>query len=362
MKIAGGGEKFKVVRSREESPVEKDFLALIDSPGVVRLQPVEIKPLQSNQVRIEVKSCSICGSDLHIFKGKHPYAKLPVTLGHELSGVVVELGGAVKNLKIGQKVVVEPVYRCGTCEACRKGEYGYCEQLSFQYRKGNGAMRKCFTTEEEWVYPIPDGIDFDVASLIEPLAVAVHAVRKADIRIGETVLVMGCGAIGLLVTALCAKGGARKVIAADQVDSRLALARELGATDTINTKDEPNVKQAVGRITGDGVDKSIECVGLETTLVACLETLNMGGVATVLGIFEDPEVKLTAALIVARELTIRGSQAYCWDFETAIDMATKVDLAKLITHRFPMSEIQKAMDIATNRKEGAIKVTLYPDW
>jgi (R,R)-butanediol dehydrogenase/meso-butanediol dehydrogenase/diacetyl reductase/L-iditol 2-dehydrogenase len=341
--------------------VEKDFIAVMEAPGVVKLEPMEIKPLKPNQVRIEVKYCSICGSDLHIYKGKHPYAKLPVALGHELSGIINELGSEVKNLKIGQKVVVEPVYKCGICEACRRGNYCFCEQLSFQYRKGNGAMRKYFTIEEECVFPISEDISFDIASLIEPLAVAVHAVRKADVRMGETVLVMGCGAIGLLVTALCAKVGASKVIAADQIYSRLELAKELGATDTINTK-EINIKEAVKSITGSGVDKSIECVGIESTFMACLECLNMGGVATVLGIFENPEVKLTAPLIVARELTIRGSQAYCWDFKTAIEMATKVDLGKLLTHKFPMSEIQKAMDIATDRKEGAIKVSLYPDW
>jgi 2-desacetyl-2-hydroxyethyl bacteriochlorophyllide A dehydrogenase len=341
--------------------VEKDYMASMEVPGVVKLQPMEIKPLEPNQVRIEVKYCSICGSDLHIYKGKHPYAQLPVALGHEVSGVIKELGSEVKNLKVGQRVIVEPVYKCGKCKACLKGDYCYCEQLSFQYRKGNGAMRKYFTIEEECVFPIPDELDFDTASLIEPLAVAVHAVKKADIRMGETVLVMGCGAIGLLVSALCAKVGASKVIAADQIDSRLQLAKEMGATDIVNTKNV-DIREAVKSITGSGVDKSIECVGIEATLVACLECLNMGGVATVLGIFENPEVNITASLIVARELAIRGSQAYCWDFDTAIDMATKVDLGKLLTHRFPMSEIQKAMDVATDRKEGAIKVSLYPDW
>lgn len=341
--------------------MQKDFMGVMEAPGVVALQPQEIKPLKPDQVRIEVKFCSICGSDLHIYKGKHPYARLPVALGHEISGVVCEVGSEVTKLAIGQRVVVEPVYKCGKCEACRMGNYCFCEQLSFQYRKGNGAMRKYFTIEEECVFPIPEEIEFDIASLIEPLAVAVHAVRKADIRMGETVLVMGCGAIGLLVAALCAKVGASKVIAADQIASRLQLAKELGATDVVNTK-EVDIKEAVKGITGSGVDKSIECVGVEATLVACMECLNMGGVATVLGIFEKPQVTITVPLIIARELTIKGSQAYCWDYKTAIEMATKVDLGKLLTHKFPMSELQKAMDVATDRTENAIKVSLYPDW
>ena len=339
----------------------RDFMGMMTAPGKAEMLQREVLPLQPNQIRIEVKYCSICGSDLHIFNGKHPYAKLPVALGHEISGVIQEIGSAVTKFVIGQRVVVEPIYRCGVCDACRKGKYGFCKELSFQYRKGNGAMRKYFTIEEDLVFPIPDELSFSSASLIEPLAVAVHAVRRADIRIGEKVAVIGCGAIGLLVAAIAHQAGASCIISADIIDSKLQIAKEMGATHVVNTKNQ-SLKEKIIEITGEGVDKSIECVGLELTFNQALECLNMGGTATVLGIFEQSAITFTAPLIVARELTIRGCQAYCWDFPTAIEMASRINLSRIMTHCFPMSRLQEAMNVAADRTSGSIKVSCYPDW
>ncbi|HYH01670.1 MAG TPA: alcohol dehydrogenase catalytic domain-containing protein, partial [Bacillota bacterium] len=189
------------------------------------------------QVLIKIVSSSICGSDLHIFKGKHPAVALPVTIGHEFAGDVVAVGQGVANVTVGDRVTVEPVIVCGKCRACQHGEYGYCERISFTYRNGDGAMAEYITVLEPYVYKIPDHLSYDGGALIEPLAVATHAVRRAGIKLGEKVLIIGGGAIGILIAALCRINGASEVAVVDFSDARLKMALKLGATTIINPKE-----------------------------------------------------------------------------------------------------------------------------
>lgn len=338
-----------------------DKVAVVDAPGKVSLHPKEPKALKPDEVRVEVKYSGICGSDLHTYRGKHPSVKLPATIGHEAVGIVCEVGGNVKHLKVGQRVVVEPLSVCGECEACMRGDYAYCDHMALQYRQGNGFLSKYFHTQARFVYPIPDSIDDVAATVIEVLAIAVRAVRRAKLALGEDVLITGAGTVGLLVAALCGKMGCRNIIIADRVESRLQLAMELGATKAINTLDA-DIEEEVFKLCPKGVHKSLECIGVEPTLLACLNSLKKGGRATMVGIFEQPQINLFAPIFITREIEMAGCQSYCWDFEPAIDMAEKIDLQCLVTHKFPLSRIQEALEIASSGQEHAIKVVCYPDW
>ncbi|MGB3964310.1 MAG: alcohol dehydrogenase catalytic domain-containing protein, partial [Tepidanaerobacteraceae bacterium] len=186
----------------------KNRVGRVIEPGKVDFLLRTVDEPKEQQVVIKIASSAICGSDLHIFKGKHPSAPLPVTIGHEFAGEVVAVGSKVSKVKIGDRVTVEPVIVCGKCRACRTGNYGYCENISFTYRVGDGAMADYITVEEPYVYKLPEHLSYSAGALIEPLAVAVHAVRRADIKLGEKVLVIGAGAIGILVAALCRRRGA----------------------------------------------------------------------------------------------------------------------------------------------------------
>ncbi len=315
---------------------------------------------KAGQVLVKIKSSAICGSDLHIFKGKHPSAPLPVTIGHEFSGDVEAVGCGVTNVKPGDRVTVEPCIVCGTCDACRHGEYGYCENISFTYRNGDGAMADYITVNAPYVYRLPDYLSYDTGALVEPLSVATHAVRRADIRLGETVLVIGAGAIGMLIAAICRKSGAGEVIIADFSDERLAVARELGATVTVNSGRE-NLEEEIKRLTsGKGVDKSFECVGLEATFLQAMMSLKRNGLATIIGIFEKPDINIPASRFVTHEIRVQGAQGYCWDFPIALKIARELDLERLVTHHFPLDELQKALETCLDRSAGSIKVLLHP--
>lgn len=340
--------------------VRTSRIGKVTEPMKAVVETREVSAPKKNQVLIKMKSSAICGSDLHIFKGKHPSAPLPMTIGHEFSGDVVEIGEDVTSVKVGDRVTVEPCIVCGTCDACRHGDYGYCENISFTYRNGDGAMADYIAIDEPYVYPLPDYLTYDTGALIEPLSVATHAVRRGDIKLGETVLVIGAGAIGMLIAAICKKSGAAEVIIADFSDERLAAAKDLGATITINSG-KTNLEEEIRRITnGKGVDKSFECVGVEATFLQAMMTLKKNGLATIIGIFENPQINIPASRFVTHEIKIQGAQGYCWDFPIALKVARELDLERLITHHFSLDEIQNALETCLDRNSGSIKVLLHP--
>jgi len=320
-----------------------------------------VPPPAQDQVVIQIKASALCGSDLHIFRARHPSVQLPATVGHEFSGDIVAMGGAVRGLSIGQRVTVEPCVACGACDACRRGQYGSCDGLTFIYRRGDGAMADYITVNASTVYPLPDALGYEAGALIEPLAVAVHAVRRTDVRMGESVLVLGAGAIGLLAAALCRRSGATEVIVSDFSAFRLDMARELGATRTVNPGTGESLEDAVRETTdGKGVDKVLECVGRQETFVQAMTLLRKQGLATVVGIFEQTEITIPVMKLVNNEIRVQGSQGYCWDFPVALKMAGEIGLEKLITHRFPLDELQQAFTTALDRTRNTIKVVLKP--
>lgn len=338
----------------------KNRVGRVIEPGKVDFLLRTVDEPKEQQVVIKIASSAICGSDLHIFKGKHPSAPLPVTIGHEFAGEVVAVGSKVSKVKIGDRVTVEPVIVCGKCRACRTGNYGYCENISFTYRVGDGAMADYITAEEPYVYKLPEHLSYSAGALIEPLAVAVHAVRRADIKLGEKVLVIGAGAIGILVAALCRRRGAAEVAIADFSQKRLNIALELGATMAINPSKQ-NVYDVVSKITdGVGMDKTFECVGLEATFNQAMMALRKNGLATIVGIFENPNITIPATRFITHEIRVQGSQGYCWDFPIALEMSKEIDLEKLITHTFKLEDLQQALETCLDRDSGALKVIIHP--
>lgn len=315
----------------------------------------------ADEVIVQVKASAICGSDLHIYKGKHPSVSLPATIGHEFSGDVVAVGSGVTSIGLGQRVTVEPCIVCGVCDACRHGNYGYCEEISFTYRNGDGAMADYVKVKAAYVYPLPDTLSYEAGALIEPLSVATHAVRRADIRLGENVLVIGAGAIGILVAALCRASGAGEVVVVDYSANRLRLAAEMGATRTVNPGEGESVEDVVRQVTGGtGMDKSIECVGREATFIQAMECLRRNGLATIVGIFEEPKITINAMRFINYEARVQGAQGYCWDFPIAIKMTREIDLEKLVTHTFPLEELDVALKTCFDRTAGSVKVLLKP--
>lgn len=335
-------------------------MALITEPGKIEFFERELPGLEDGEVLIKVKAAAICGSDLHIYKGAHPSVSLPVTVGHELAGEIIEIGDKVTRVKLGDRVTVEPVAVCGVCHFCRRGVYHLCEQISFQYRRGQGGFTTRFIAHENWVHVLPEGLSYEEGALMEPLSVAVHAVKKSGLTMGQRAAIFGDGPIGLLILMLANLAGAEKVFLVGARPSRLEVGHQLGADKAINNFEEDAVNLIFDQTSGRGVERSFEAVGIETTLVQSLQVLKKGGLATLVGLFEQPEVKIPANLFVQREISLTGSQGYSWDFQTALELVAqkRVNISRLITHVLPLSSLEEGFDVFADSEGEAIKVVL----
>ena len=341
--------------------MEKTYpMALMTAPGRVEFRERKLPRLSSKDVLIRVKASSICGSDLHIFKGKHPSVSLPVAIGHELSGEVLRIGKEVSKVREGDRGVVEPVIVCGECHFCRRGEYHHCLNISFQYRRGQGAFAPYFVAHENWVHLLPGNISFEEGALMEPLSVAVHAIKRGNLRLGDSVAIFGAGAIGLLVLMLSRLSGAGAVFVADVQEHRLKKAKELGASEVFDNARGDAIEKIFEKTSQLGVDRSFEAVGIEGTLLQSLRVLKKGGASVLVGIFENPEVKIPANIFIQREIALIGSQGYCWDFQTALKMlgGEKIKLRQIITHVLPLPSLQKAFEYLLDPKRKAIKIVI----
>lgn len=335
-------------------------MAYVTQPEKIEFRERPIPPLGELDVLIKVRATALCGSDLHIYKGKHPAVSLPVPVGHEIAGEVAEVGAGVTKIKPSDRVTVEPVIICGKCHYCQRGDYHLCANISFQYRQGQGGLTTDFVAPERWVHLLPEGISYLAGALIEPLAVAVHAVRLANLTSAESVAIFGAGAIGLLILKVVRAVGAGKVFITDIRDSRLDTALEFGATGAFNSSKIDVVEQILLQTDGLGVRRSFEAVGLEATLTQGLQSLQKGGQAVLVGLFEAESARIPANLFVQKEISLTGSQGYHWDFQRAIELVQRgnIDLDKMITHQFQLDQTQKAFETLSDEDQNAIKVVI----
>jgi 2-desacetyl-2-hydroxyethyl bacteriochlorophyllide A dehydrogenase len=335
-------------------------MAFVTQPGKVEIWERPIPSLGESDVLIKVKATTLCGSDLHIFKGKHPAVSLPVPVGHEISGEVEEIGNAVTKVKPGDRVTVEPVIVCRECHYCQRGDYHLCTNISFQYRQGQGGLTTDFIAPERWVHQLPDGLSYSAGALIEPLAVAVHAVGLAKLNIAQSVAIFGAGAIGLLILQVARAAGAGEVFITDVRDARLEAALEFGASSALNSLKGNVVEKILEQSGGLGVQRAFEAVGLEATLTQALQSLQKGGRAVLVGLFENERVGVPANIFVQKEITLTGSQGYHWDFQRAIELVQggKIDLEKMVSHHFQFEQTQQAFETLINPDQETVKVVI----
>ena len=338
-------------------------MAMVRTAGRIEYEERPLASPGAGQVLIQTRAVSICGSDIHTFKGKHPFALLPAALGHELSGEIVEVGDGVTSLNKGDRVVLEPVIACGKCEFCRRGTYNLCTNVSYTHRQGQGAFAPFFTADQNQIHRLPPSVSFEAGALVEPLAVAVHAVKKSGIVLGESVAVFGAGAIGLMILALARLSGAGGVFVADVQADRLRKARELGAVDVFDNSGPGAVAEIVRQAGGLGVDAAFEAVGLQATLVQALQVLKKGGRAVVVGLNSQPEVAIPANIFVQKEISLTGTQGYCWDFQTVLKLLESgdIDAARFISHRLPFNRLQEGFEMLTQPGSETVKVVIVFD-
>ncbi|MGZ2461722.1 2,3-butanediol dehydrogenase [Rhizobium anhuiense] len=281
--------------------------------GDIRIECRPRVPLKPGEVRLKVSLCGICGSDVHEFRdGPHaipvatPHAVsgeiAPLVIGHEFAGEIIEAAADV-DLAPGTRVAVEPEYRCDRCAACRRGEYNLCVAMGFAGLMGSGGMAEEAVLPSYMLHPLPDTVTDRQAAVLEPAAVALHALRRGRVRAGDTVAVAGAGPIGLLIAQLARIAGARRVIVSDVSDARLAMARSLGATDTVNAASGDLATVA------NGVDVAFEAVGTQATLDAAIASVRKGGRVVFVGLCSG-RVSIDGFDLVNREVEIIPSVGY----------------------------------------------------
>ena len=311
-------------------------------------------------------SGSVCGSDVHFFEHGRigPFiVESPLILGHELSGVVEELGSNVTRLKVGDHVSVEPGVPCFQCETCKRGFYNICSHVTFlgSPPEIHGSFRESMVHHQAMCHVLPETMSFEEGAMIEPLSVAVHSCLLGKVGMGDLVAVLGAGPIGLLI-AQVAKACGAQAIACELIESRLQAARDSGADQTIHTGKE-DVKQAILSQWGRQPSVVFEAAGAKATHQLALDLVGAGGTVVFVGWSRDPEVPLNVHLIGSKELTVKGQFRYRNVFPEAITLAQsgKVDLKRLITHRYSLEAVPDALAFASRREEGTVKIIVTPD-
>jgi L-iditol 2-dehydrogenase len=318
----------------------------------------------ADQVVIEVDSAGICGTDLHIYFDEFETSP-PVTMGHEVSGRIVELGRDVAGWKVGDRVTTETYFStCGHCLNCRRGRRNLCLKRRSIGSKEDGAFAAYLATPACNLHQVPDGLDLQSAALTEPLACTVHGVLEtAGVRAGDNVAVTGPGPIGLLALQLVKIAGARVLILGTNQDmERLKLARQLGADGVINVQQVDNVVESVQDFfSGDGADLVIECSGAAPAAKTLTGVARRGARFCQMGLYGRPII-FDQDAVCYKELIVTGTNASvspAWARALRLLAQGQVDAQKLISHRFALGDWNKALEIVKN-KEG-MKVILKPN-
>ena len=333
---------------------------VMTAPGKIEFREIETPVPKAGEVLIRIMKIGVCGSDIHVWHGKHPFTSYPVTQGHEVSGEIAALGAGVENLEVGQKVTIQPQVVCGECYPCRHGKYNLCETLKVMGFQTTGVASEYFAVDAAKVTPLPQEMSFDEGAMIEPLAVAVHAVRKFGDMQGMRVAVLGAGPIGILV-AQAAKGmGAESVLITDISDLRLEKARQCGVDFCVNTREADFGEALVSSFGPDKADVIYDCAGNNVTMGQAIRCARKGSTIILVAVFAGmAEVDL--AVLNDHELDLNTTMMYRnEDYLEAIELvrAGKVDLKPLISKHFAFRDYAEAYRYIDENRETTMKVII----
>lgn len=333
---------------------------VFEKVGTLTLQDREDpKITKPNEVKIKVLATSICGTDVHILSDPpgHP-ANTGVTLGHEFMGEVIDVGTGVKNVKIGDNVIVDPTTTCGECFFCQIGKPNMCENSSTIGIFKDGGWASFAVVPAKNVYKISKDVLPEIAVLAEPLSCVINGSEKIDVQPGDSVVILGAGPMGQLFTQVVKAVGAGKVICSDLSKYRLDISKKSGATRIVNPNNE-DIHQVVKEETGVGADIVIDCVGVLAN--QCIELVRKGGKVLLVGMNEHKNQEISQYYITRNEITIMGTYIQNFNFPKVISIleANLLNLKELITHKITLDQIHSGIDIM--KKGEAIKVIVYPN-
>jgi len=337
----------------------KNQAAVLYAPHDVRIEERPVPKPGPKEVLIEIKAVGVCGSDVHYYEhgriGSY-VVRQPLILGHEASGIIVDVGEGVNKGRVGERVAIEPGIPDGVCEQCRSGRYNLCPNVRFFGTPPiDGAFTNYVTIPESFAYKLPDQMSDEEGALIEPLSVGLWACRKAMLRGADHVLITGAGPVGVLALKVALALGATQITMTDVSPQRLEMGRKLGATRTVNVAETPLANVGVE------ADVLIECSGNQKALMDGIRSLRPAGKAVAVGMSPGEEVSVPMSFLQNREITLTGTFRYANTYADAIALVAtgRIDLKPIITGHYTLEETEQALQ-ATKNDPANIKSIVVP--
>ena len=327
-------------------------LQIVDRP-----QP-DIKA--ATEVLVKVKAVGICGTDLHIFKSGRADVQLPRVMGHELAGIVMEVGEGVERVKVGDHVVLDPVFSCGICPTCQKGYPNVCDHVCCYGVQMDGGYQDYIVVDQKQLYPYDPAVSFETAALAEPFSIASNILERTQLTAKDNLLIIGSGTIGLSVLQAAKSIGA-KVMVADIVEKKLAIAKEMGADWIVNSSRE-DLTAAVNQYVPCGFDVVLDAVGVTPLFMQSLQYAAPRARVGCIG-FDTKPAEIPPVTVTKKELSIIGSRMNCFQFPTVIQWLNsgKICGEKMISRKYSLEDIQQAFEETLSDSEGSIKTLITFD-
>ncbi len=332
--------------------------AVFHGKDILRVEDVAQRDPGPGEVEIRIHACGVCGTDLHIYEGAEGAAKCdpPTILGHEFSGVISKTGPGVKAVKVGDRVCVDPNDMCGECFFCRNGKGHFCENMVGSGTTTDGGFAEYCTVREKQVYKIGDNLSFEEGAMAEPIACCLHGMDLTGVKIGDTVLLIGGGTIGLIMLQLAKLSGASTLIVVEPVKAKREMAMKLGADLTIDPYAD-KIEDVLAEHGISHIDAAIECVGLKNTMSDAIRLAGRGGTAMLFGLTSpSSEIPLMPFDIFRREVTIKASFINPYTQKRAILLLNsgKINVRELITDKVKLEDINTVFEDSRFRSRGKI--------
>lgn len=318
------------------------------------------------EVLVRVKACAVCGSDVHGIDGSTKRRQPPVIMGHEAAGVIEQVGAGVNGYKAGDRVTFDSTIYCGTCERCQAGLVNLCANrrvlgVSCDDYRQDGAFAEFVLVPQHILYKLPDKVSYTQAAMVEPLAIAMHAATRTQVKESACVLIAGVGTIGMLTLQVVKSMGAGILIAADVDDAKLAEAKANGATHCFNSASKDALDNIISAGGGEGVDIAFDAVGIGETVNLCIDSVKLNGAVVLVGNLM-PAIQFPLQKVVTRQLSLFGSCASAGEYAACLDLiaAGIVDTDKMISRSVPLSEGGEWINRAYEREKGLNKIVLLP--
>lgn len=356
----------KNLNQKVESIMTNNTRAILEKPGSMVIEQCDLPAPADDEVQIKIARVGMCGSDIHGFKhGPYipPKEGQIVGLGHEPAGIVTEVGRGVRSLAVGDRVCVEPGVPCYQCEFCLAGHYNVCPDVDFMATAPNykGAFTEYLNHPANRTFRLPDSMSMDEGALVEPASVATHAVQMAGSLMGKTVVILGSGAQGLLVTMIAKASSAREIVVVDVQEARLAKAKTLGATAALTGTDPDLVEKVKATVGPWGADVVFETAGAVPTLQTALKVVKRRGLILVVG--SVPGDAPVPFLAINREVTIQTVFRYCNSYPTTIEMVRSgaLDVSAIVDKHFDYTDIQEAFTFSAEQPGAFTKTVVIVD-